>query len=372
MDARELIEHISRSDRRLDILCALRERSAKPGELADRADVERTPVYTALEDLEESGAVASIDGRRKLTAAGDIPVAETLDACEAVGREAIFHLASSTDNNRLRILGGLADSLSRGEMVHDDSYPSRSTINRTLEDFEAFGWITPRPNSTLTKAGRAVYDAYTELDRVVNIVVDKLVYLRHVDPSKVDIPIDLIDDARVVRSRPNRPQRADAHMRERINEGFGHAKVFASYYSEAEVTPMFDQVEQGSSWEAVTPLPSHAPLPDSPPEIKHFRMGLGSERVEWTIYPDDLPIDMILFDSDRVLLGTDVELETTRTDAILDSTNPSLIEWSHDLYDEHKKRASTPLDYLLDPIKEKGIYRALRLDWARGRTAEND
>ena len=39
---------------------------------------------------------------------------------------------------------------------------------------------------------------------------------------------------------------------------------------------------------------------------------------------------------------------------------------------EHKKRSSTPLDYLLNPIHEKGIYRTLRLDWARGRTTEND
>lgn len=372
MNAREVIEHVSRSDRRLQILQALRERSSKPSELAERVEVDRTPVYTALEDLEQCGGVVSIEGRRKLTAAGDVAVRETLAASEAVGREAIAHLASSTDNNRFHVLEGISEGLSRGEMVHDDQYPSRSTINRAMEDFEAFEWVTPRPGSTLTQTGTEVLDAYSELNRLMEIAIEKLAYLRHVDPMKVDLPIDLIADAQLVQSRPNRPQRADAHMRERINEGFDHAKVFASYYSEGEVTPMFEQVEQGSSWEAITPLPSHVPLPDSRPEIKHFRMGLGTDRVEWNIYPDDLPVDMILFDSDRVLLGTDFELETTRTDAILDSTNPELIEWAHDLYDSHKKRSSTPLDYLLGPIKEKGIYQALRLDWVRGRTVESD
>lgn len=372
MNAREFIEHISRSDQRLDILRALRERSSTPSELAERAGVDRTPIYSAIEPLEQCGGVVSIEGRRKMTAAGKVAVSETLDACKAVGQEAIAHLASSKDNNRFRVLKGLDEGLSRGKMVHNDAYPSRSTINRAMEGFEAFDWITPRPNSTLTKTGKDVLAGYAELYRVVEVVVEKKAYLRHIDPMKVDLPIDLLANADLIQSRPNRPQRADAHMRKRINESFGHAKVFASYYSEAEVTPMFDQVERGASWEAVTPLPAHMPLPDSRPEIRHFRMGLGTDRVEWNIYPDDLPIDMILFDYDRVLLGTDFELETTRTDAILDSTNPELIEWAHDLYDTYKARSSNPLDYLLNPIREKGIYEALRLDWGRGRMIESD
>ena len=42
------------------------------------------------------------------------------------------------------------------------------------------------------------------------------------------------------------------------------------------------------------------------------------------------------------------------------------------VYEEYKGYSSTPLDYLLGPIKEKGTHRALRLDWVRGRSAESD
>lgn len=367
MDARELIEHISRNDQRLQILQALRERSAKPGELADRADVDRTPVYTALEDLEESGAIASIEGRRKMTAAGDVAVRETTSACEAVGREAIAHLASSTDNNRFRVLEGISEGLSRGEMVHDASYPSRSTINRAMEDFEASEWITPRPGSSVTKEGKEVLDAYAELNRIVGIVAEKIGYLQLVDPKKTDLPIELLADGEVVQSRPNRPQRADAHLRERMLEGFGHAKMFSRYYSEAGVEIMLNAIEKGSTWESVSPLPSHNPLPDSRAEIRHFRECIAADGADWRVYPDDLPIDLIIFDEERVLLGSDETLETTRRDAILDSTNPELVAWAIDLFDEYHEQASTPLDFLLDPVRENGLYKALRLDWARDR-----
>ncbi|EMA41998.1 transcriptional regulator FilR1 domain-containing protein [Halococcus hamelinensis] len=367
MNARELIEHISRSDQRLAILRALRERSAKPGELAERAGVDRTPVYTALEDLEESGAVAAIEGRRKMTAAGDVAVRETATACEAVGREAISHLASSTDNNRFRVLSGIDDGLSRGEMVHDDAYPSRSTINRAMEDFEASEWITPRPESMVTKEGKEILDAYEELHRVVGIVVEKIAYLRLVDPKKIEFPIELIADAEVVESRPNRPQRADEHLRQRMLEGFDHARMFSRYYSEAGVETMLRALDEGSTWESVSPLPSHNPLPDSRTEIRHFRECIAADGADWRVYPDDLPIDLIIFDDDRVLFGSDEALETTRRDAMLDSTNPALIAWATELFEDYHQQASTPLDYLLDPVRENGLYKALRLDWARDR-----
>ena len=363
MDARELVEHVSQNDQRLAILRALSERPGTPSELADRVSIDRTPVYTAIEGLEQCGGVVSLDGRRKLTAAGHIPVEETLDACEAVGREPIAYLAASTGNKRLRILEGLADSVGRADMLRDDDFPARSTINRTMEDFKTFGWIVDSPQNELTDDGRAVYERYTDLISVVEIAVAKREYLCHVDPLKIDLPINLIADGEVVKSRPNRPTRAIEHTHERMREGFDHAKVFSSYYSKEGVTAMWEAVEDGATWEAVTALPSHIPLPESRTEIRHFRMGLGSDAVAWQIYPDELPMDLIIFDDDRVLLGGDQELESARRGATLDSTNPELIAWVDDLYESHKQQASEPLEYLLDPIRENGLYKALRLDW---------
>ena len=362
MNAREVVEHISKNDERINIFRSLSERPDTPSNLAGREHIERTPIYTALEPFERWGAVVSLDGRRKLTAAGDIAVRETTDACDKVGREQISYLSSSKNNNRIKLLQALEQPVRKAELVRRSDFPSRSTIDRTFGDFESLGWSTRVPRYELTEQGRSVLNIYSELDRVVRIIVEKAAYLRHVDPLKVDIPIDLIADGDVVQSRSNRPQRVNEVIRERIRDGFSHCRLFSTFYSQEGVNAMIEAMEDGSTWEAVTPFPAHFPLPSSRAELKHMRQGITDDRIEWQIYPEELPLDFVIFDQEMVVLGSNPDLENTRANAILRSENKDLIAWATALYESYKKGASPPLEYLLKPLREQGLYDVLGLE----------
>src|SRR5699024_10314395 len=118
------------------------------------------------------------------------------------------------------------------------------------------------------------------------------------------------------------------------------------YYSESEVVALLESGRNGATWESVSPLPAHMPLPTSTTEILHIKECLTAEGGSWKTYPDVLPLDLVIFDNERILLGSNKDLKTGHHDAILDSTNPDLIAWADDLYETYRKDASGPLEYL--------------------------
>lgn len=366
MNVRKVIEHISKNDERLRILQALRERPATPSKLADRQSVERTPVYTAIEPLEQWGAVFTIGGQRKLSASGDIAVHKVSVACDEIGRERIAYIAHSTDNNRIKLLQTLERPTRKANLARQERLPSRSTVSRILSDFDGCGWITDGPEYELTESGETALRVYSKLEQIIGIVLNKSEYLRHVDPFSINLPIELLADGEVIRSTPSHPQRTDEVVRETIREGFDHLRVLSTYYVEEGLDEIKDVVKQGATVDAITPRPAHITLPTNPTELKDLQYSISTDRYNWQIYPDDLPIDLSIYDRRIVIIGSNPNLENPRTSAVLRSENEELIEWAINLHESHKEQASSAISHFLPMLRKKGLDKILRGIGVRG------
>ncbi|WP_435078452.1 MarR family transcriptional regulator [Halococcus sp. AFM35] len=360
MDARDVVEHFVTSENRVHLLRILREGPASQSDLSDCCSMSLPTVSRRCDDLEERGWVQIHADQYKLTGAGAIVLRTYDNAVETVGRNGhndLDYLAGS--ENRVRFLRALQDGPTEEAELKDDL--SKSTVQRHKDGLSERGFINwYGSDCRLTVSGEHALNVYDSLLRTIEQVEDKNSFLRNIGVRCAGLPAETLSEAEVVYNSYSHPVRIADRFRERVERGFDHCWVLSSRYTEADVAAVHRAIDDGAKLTVMSPLPSHDVLPTDSTELKYMRRGINRNAIDWRIYPNELPINMVVFDANEVMLiTTDQPGEEQQVQAMLRSENDELVTWALNLLESYHNESKPPLTYLYTRLRNAGVNEVL-------------
>jgi predicted transcriptional regulator len=356
MNTRDVIEQFVTSESRIQIMNALREEPASQNELAERYSMSEATVSRRCDDLADRGWVQNRGGRYGLTGAGAIVLRTYEDCAETIGRSDhndLEYLVGA--ESRVRFLRTLRDDPTEETGLHQDL--SNSTIQRHKKGLAERNLISWRGSECrLTGSGVQALNSYNHFHGTIEQVEDKKSFLRNIGTECATLPADALGEAEVIHKTRSHPTRIADDFRERVREGFDRAWTLSSRYTEADVAALHQAIDEGAEISVVSPLPSHDIIPTDSTELRHMRRGIKLNAIDWRIHPNELPINMAIFDGKEVMLAiTKQPQERESVQAMIKSDNQRLVTWSINFFETYYGGAEPPLTYLYTRLRDAGV-----------------
>jgi predicted transcriptional regulator len=263
------------------------------------------------------------------------------DTVPADALESVAYLSRST--NRLRLLDTLASSaLTRGEL-HDTTGVARTTVGRTVNEFEERGWVERTTDGAYvtTPMGERIaaeFTPFVESIAVVQKLGDKIAWLRGVDP-----PLDLhhLGDAVVRRPSPTDPMAPTAYYLERLRTADAFHCLVGVAPPVSFETAMADAVaEHGLTVEHVISGDEFAYVRDDPARVARWHAYIEAGANVYC-YDGEVPCNLLVFDEVVCIAKTQSDYGEPYT--FVESRDDAVRSWAHEVITTHRA-ASTRLD----------------------------
>ncbi|WP_135305969.1 transcriptional regulator FilR1 domain-containing protein [Haloarcula amylovorans] len=344
---REAINNLVDSAR-LDVLRALAEQTRTPAAINAQGVVARQTASDHLARFTDRGLTKPVAEQcgYELTAGGKITL-EALETClDVLDCEQLACLTRST--HALDVLDHLATGSTRphefAKMGADA--PSRSTVQRLLNMFEAQGWSsTSGGTHRITAEGQTVLDAYNDLALSIEQVVEKAPWLQRLDQCRSDLPVQALADAKVVVSSPDSPGLVVLAALNLCDSQFSQFRALTSIYNPPLFNAYNELLERGLPGEAIVDQSVYQELHED--GLQHFLDDTEFADFDIGWLEEELTLGIGLYDDRKVAIGAYNQTGAADHIAMLISTNQTVVDWAIDLYNRyweqaHRKTERTP------------------------------
>ncbi|WP_129113864.1 transcriptional regulator FilR1 domain-containing protein [Halegenticoccus tardaugens] len=356
MDAQELVGYLttgtgSQSIDPLQALSLLREDALSQAELATQCGVARKSASQFVKELTAARLVTQTKDGNRLTGVGAIALNVYSEAHTTIGAQVLTSLTKSPSRRAvLRRIGTAPCDLA--DLASNPDLPSRSTVYRALQTFREHDLIAENGGQYhLTEHGEHVLQEYDELLAAFEQLIEKSACLQDFDAECETFPVRALEDERLVIGRPSDPLREVHAFMNFINSvdenEVTHIRGFSSYFDLQYTKAVFRLVDAGVRLETVISEEASKNPPSDPQSTKYIRKGLQADNVEWSIYPGELPLGLMIIDSQWVVAGPKIIEDASTVSGTIFVEDPEVIEWAHALFDDYQSRARAPLEHLV-------------------------
>ena len=345
VSVRSIIDSILNTQR-LNILHIVREQPITVSALQEHYSITRPTATKYLSGFADLGLVyQQSDKAYAITGGGAIALrilTEQLDRTD-IDQDKLAEVARSSA--KLSLLRAFAKNSSQSTTIEAfDSAFSRSTRTTHRRSFEKEGWITREGGSYhLTPTGESVLDAYEELERSFEQLIDKAPCLRDLGPECEGLPVAELADAEQIIGRIGSPSLEGVRKYDRlIRSDFEYCRGLSSYYEAGYSRAYASAVEAGKEIEVVMTPKVLRELPfGKPTEWEPIKTQALSENCHGYLYPGSLPLGLAVFDEDIAVLGApdpaEIELDEYGVTGTIFTENEAVIEWGIDLFESYRR-----------------------------------
>lgn len=354
MTGQEILEYLLTDSSALQILRVVQDEQTEQ-EIENRCDLSKSVIRKRLNTLGELGIVEKTEPYHRITGLGAI-ILHTIDQIEPQNRDAIANILSTT--HRCSILRALNEQPQRKTRLSDGpERPSQSTVRRTLRDFETEGLVTRNSDGLYicTSTGTDLLRRIDALEHQIDLIIEHESLLYKFSTECADFPVTALSDVRMVEGSPGQAfAERNAYvnfMRQLEVEEIDHIRQFASFF-DAEMRDVYwPFVESGTQVDLVSPERIRDQLPTTRAGIQYAQKGLAAENVRWYIYPDTIPVGIVLFDEKWAVVGIQEPFGAERSSATIFTQNTDIIKWALDVYNSCFDDAQPPTQHLLNRFR---------------------
>lgn len=359
MNAQEQIEHISTSDNkadRLPILKAIRDGPVTQSTLADHIGISRKTVQRLFRDLDDCLFNKNPDGYQ-LNGAGAIALETFETTRNQLGQEMLYSLSHSpSERVCLRLLSSQA--MDRTDIVSFTDI-SRNTVERLTRTFSNDRYVTSTEDGKydLSVAGDYVITAYDKLVRSFEQIFSKAVCLQCLGIGVETLPAHaLADDSTLFVTRPGQSVATRREFLQFVQEmekdTIDHLRVFTSFSNVGLSEVLEEFVESGTDLDLVVPatlLQAYTSMDED--SLATLRELIEHENTSYWLYRGSLPCSLVIFDWDIANIVPPAPPNLTPPYGDVRSSNPIVVTWAVDLFDDYVYDA-TRADFMLRIIQK--------------------
>jgi predicted transcriptional regulator len=314
-------------------------------------DVGRATVYNRLDDLTEAGLVKRIDAGFWTTRTGHLALRTYRGTSTELRDETIAFLAGSA--HRVALLRTLALTPStKAELAASESLPSRSTIQRTVRQFEQRGWLrkTATGEYTISEAGESTLDRYQQLAAAFEQLTQKSAWLNRL-AYWADPPLAVLSGSDLVTNTeedPHAMMSAAVDAADLRDGGLDHVR---------SVTPVFDptlydifgqHVDSDTTFEVLYDKLAYQQL-TNPRNLHYLAGAIAAPTVDVRIHPDPLYTGLGIYNRETVMLGGSTR---ESQDYAIVGDGDTFREWANATFDALWAESVAPGDRFTRWIKQ--------------------
>lgn len=335
----------------LEVLRSLDEQPMTTSAIEDHGGVTRQTASKHLSQLSERGLTKSMsDGRYRLTAGGKT-ILDAFDVClEEIDRDQLTNLTRS--RHTIPLLQTISNGAARpNELVGiNNSGPSRATVQRAIRMFETEGWCEGiSGNYHLTATGERTVDAYDELSAILEQVIEKAPWFQRLSPSRTDIPVCELADAKLHVSSPNSPGIVLASALKLCDPRLDRFRVLTSIFNPTLFRAYDKLLKLGLKGEAVVDASLSDRLHEE--EMEHFLDDSSYDNYRISSLDETLTLGIGIYDDKQIAIGAYNEAGAGEHIAMLLSSNEAVIQWGIDLFESYRDQATHSTASLSEPIQ---------------------
>jgi len=226
----------------------------------------------------------------------------------------------------------------------DECSSSRSTVRRTLDQFEEYGWVNQRGGhcEALDESEQAIA-AYSDLLEITQKVLNSISLLRRMGPEYADIPIEALGEAEhFVNSDSDREQLtkvtcslSDLDVERIRGTVVVHTQMSADAFQ--------DHFTGDTEIEIIIGTGVHREILRSQ-NILDFKDAIGSGKTKFSmrVHPEVESVGFGIFGTDLIIMGAD---KGHVHPAGIVCTDDRLIEWAEERFDRLYKESSPMLEH---------------------------
>ena len=291
-----------------------------PGDLVGYHEISRETLYRRMLEFEQLGFIENDPGGEfRTTRAGWLALQAYTQVSTRLGVEPLAYLAGAS--SRRTLIRTLTESpADKSTLAADPELPSRSTIHRTLAQFDGYGWLarTSDGRSRSNQSGALALEQLEWLYTAITEAIEKAPALRTMaywadpalhtlvgselltrTPGVPNTMLNAVVDASGLRSGEFERLQAVAPAVDSVTY-----ERFSASLSEANIQLLLDQRAY-----------RHLSCPRN-----HHRLAtlLTASTIDVRVHPDPLYTVLAIFNNNRVLVGG--SMRTGRSDSVVGTT----------------------------------------------------
>ncbi|WP_171908192.1 transcriptional regulator FilR1 domain-containing protein [Natrialba sp. SSL1] len=335
----------------LGVLRSLDGRSSTASAIEEHGEVTRQTASKHLSQLSESGLTKSMsDGEYRLTAGGKAVLDAFDTSLDEIDRTQLTNLTRS--KHTIPLLLTISNGAARpSELVGtNDSAPSRATVQRAVRMFETEEWCKEMSGSYhLTPTGERTLDVYEELAVTLEQVIEKAPWFQRLSPSRTDIPVCELTDAKLYISSPNSPGIVLAAALKLCDPRLDHFRVLTSIFNPTLFRAYDKLLKLGLKGEAVVDESLYDRLHEE--EMEHFLDDSNYDNFRISSLDETLTIGIGIYDEKQIAIGAYNETGAGEHIAMLLSSNEAVIQWGIQLFKSYREQACHSAESASEPIQ---------------------
>jgi predicted transcriptional regulator len=323
----------------LDVLRSLDEQSMTASAIEDQGEITRQTASKHLTQLTERGLTNSTGNAEYALTAGGKIVLDAFEICLAeIDRKRLTKLTRS--KHSIPLLQRLSDGPVRpSELAGTNAgAPSRATVQRALRMYETEEWSEEIDgNHHLMPAGERILDAYEELAITIEQVMEKAPWFQRLSPTRTDIPVRALADAKLYVSSPHSPGIVLATALKLCDPRLDHFRVLTSIFNPTLFTAYDKLLKLGLKGEAIVDASLYDRLHEE--DMEHFLDDSNYDNFRIFYLEETLTLGIGIYDEEQIAIGAYNEIGEGEHIAMLLSSNEAVVQWGEDIYDRYRERA---------------------------------
>jgi predicted transcriptional regulator len=351
MTENEILDYLLTDSTALQVLRSVQ--SNQPQEATEnRCDFSKSVLRERLATLRELGIIEETESSHQITGLGAM-ILHTVNQISSQDQDIIRNILSTQHWHRiLRVLD--EQPKRKTTLSTGPEGPSQSTVHRRLRDSEIEGLVTRNSDGLYkcTPTGTALLRRIDTLEHRIDLITDHESLLHKFSSECADFPVTALTDVRLVEGSPGQAfAERNAYvnfMRQLDVEEIDHIRQFASFFDVEMRDVYWPFVESGTQVDLVSPERIRDQLPTTRAGIRYAQRGFAAENVSWYIYPDTIPVGIVLFDDQWAVVGIQEPFGAKRSSATIFTQNEQIIDWALDVYLSCRSEARPPTQHLFD------------------------
>ena len=352
MNPRGLIGRLNGSNRPdtdfdpVQLFAAIHSGPVSPEELISTYSVARSTIYRTLNPFVEAGLVERTMGGFRLTGAGKVLFHAYKRASQIIDTDLLAFLIGSP--NRPAVLHRISTRPARkAELAVDEKLPSRSTVQRILDECDGYGLITRNDDGAyaLTAFGTEVLVAFERLVVAAEQSVEKAAFFNQFGDAATDLSPQRFLNAELVTVTASDPYALvdrTAELLEKCENSHSRVRVLSPVFSPYIFRLYRALLGTDTAIEAVIP---ETALTEARQRwnLEHFLGSLGNLSIDLRLSPERIPYGITLLDDRLILIGYD---DPNRNEVALITDDERLVEWANEQFHRYWDEGKPPSEQL--------------------------
>lgn len=326
---------------RLKVLRALNELSnpVAQTDVAQQADISRQAASNHLAVLRDRGFINNCTAGVELTAGG-LLLLDVIENClQTVSVEGLSYLTRS--NHPIGILNVLEGQSYRPSELQSavSGSPSRPTIGRILKAFAKYGWSQDEGGQQqITPAGTRALNAYVDLERSVEQLIEKAPWLQRLPIEDATFPIQALADAELIISNPTHPSSVLWTALKLYDRQTSRFRGFCSIFNPILFHAYRGLLELGIESEAILDLPTYIEAAENS-HTQYVVHSSAYSNYQPLVLDRAHTLGIGIYDTRKIAIAAYNESGSGKHIAMIVSSNERLVEWGINLYESYRAQA---------------------------------